>query len=295
MARFSYNQRYLDANGDPLAGGKLYFYESGTTTPKTTYSEVSQTTPNTNPVILDAGGLMSDVFFTGSVKLVIKDADDVQINVIDPVGGDTLSAAEVKTLYESNDDTNAFTDADETNVIDALDGATIPNATIAADDKVLFQDASDSDNLKQDDATSLVDLAGTLSYTGLANDESTGTKIEMVLANAGILNPYSAVVRHSNTSDRGILSGSTGNNADSAILGLSLNTGSITATTNVDVLLFGFVKNTSWSWTQGDPIYLSSTTGGISSTKPGSGYTCQVGIAVDTDIIFVNPGPAEAI
>ena len=48
---------------------------------------------------------------------------------------------------------------DETNVKAALDGATVTNATVAATDKILFQDASDSDNLKQDDAQTLANLA----------------------------------------------------------------------------------------------------------------------------------------
>lgn len=54
---------------------------------------------------------------------------------------------------------------DETNVKSALDGATITNATIAASDKILFQDADDSDNLKQDDAQSIANLfSGTVVY-----------------------------------------------------------------------------------------------------------------------------------
>jgi len=47
--------RFFDANGEPLSGGKLYSYQAGTTTPLATYSD-NETTPNTNPVILDANG-----------------------------------------------------------------------------------------------------------------------------------------------------------------------------------------------------------------------------------------------
>ena len=47
--------RFLDANGDPLSGGKLYTYLTGTSTPKATYSD-SGGTINANPVILDAEG-----------------------------------------------------------------------------------------------------------------------------------------------------------------------------------------------------------------------------------------------
>lgn len=47
--------RFLDANGAPLSGGKLYTYLTGTSTPKATYSD-SGGTLNANPVILDAEG-----------------------------------------------------------------------------------------------------------------------------------------------------------------------------------------------------------------------------------------------
>ena len=75
----------LDANGAPLSGGKLYFYATGTSTPKTTYSDAALTTPNANPVVLDAAGVPGDIFYTGSAKVVLKDANDVQLRVLDPV------------------------------------------------------------------------------------------------------------------------------------------------------------------------------------------------------------------
>lgn len=47
--------RFTDANGNPLSGGKLYTYRTGTSSPKASYSD-SAGTPNANPVILDAEG-----------------------------------------------------------------------------------------------------------------------------------------------------------------------------------------------------------------------------------------------
>lgn len=47
--------RFMDDDGNPLAGGKLYTYRTGTSTNKATYSDADGT-PNANPVILDADG-----------------------------------------------------------------------------------------------------------------------------------------------------------------------------------------------------------------------------------------------
>lgn len=84
--RFNPLAQYFDDNGDPLGGGKLHFYETGTTTEATTYSDEAETTANANPVILDAAGRQPDIFFTGQLKVVLKDADDVTIETADPVG-----------------------------------------------------------------------------------------------------------------------------------------------------------------------------------------------------------------
>jgi len=43
-------------DGTPLAYGLLYSYAAGTTTPQATYIDSTQTTPNTNPIVLNARG-----------------------------------------------------------------------------------------------------------------------------------------------------------------------------------------------------------------------------------------------
>jgi hypothetical protein len=68
-------QRFFDSNGLPLSGGKLYTYDAGTTTPKTTYSDRSGTA-NTNPVILDSNGYADVWIDSGYYKFVLKDSSD---------------------------------------------------------------------------------------------------------------------------------------------------------------------------------------------------------------------------
>lgn len=48
--------RAFDNNGNPLAGGLLYTYAAGTTTPQASYPSSSESTPNTNPVVLNFRG-----------------------------------------------------------------------------------------------------------------------------------------------------------------------------------------------------------------------------------------------
>ena len=79
----------------PLAGGLLYFYEPGTTTPKNTYSDNALSTANSNPVVLSASGVMSNVFLNGAYRVILKDKDGVQqwdrdsVNSIADIVGNT--------------------------------------------------------------------------------------------------------------------------------------------------------------------------------------------------------------
>lgn len=74
-------------NGEPLAGAKWYFYESGTLVPATVYSSAALDTPLTNPVIADAGGLFPNIFFDAALlyRGIQKDANDDTIRDIDPI------------------------------------------------------------------------------------------------------------------------------------------------------------------------------------------------------------------
>ena len=107
MARFGdLDTQYLDDAGNPLVNGKVYFYESGTTTLKNTFADVNLSIPNTNPVILTAAGRQPNIFFDGVAKAILTSNSDVQILVRDPVGetatdfGDEWVATKI---YGAND------------------------------------------------------------------------------------------------------------------------------------------------------------------------------------------------
>lgn len=69
-------QQFFDANGNPLVGGKLYTYQSGTTTPQATYTDYTGAYAHTNPVILDSRGEAEVYWLNSLYTVVLKDADD---------------------------------------------------------------------------------------------------------------------------------------------------------------------------------------------------------------------------
>ena len=77
----------FDSNGDPLSGGFVYTYEPGTTTAKTTYSDIDLTTANANPVELDSEG-EAEIYYSGTLKVILKTSggtDKWTIDNIPPV------------------------------------------------------------------------------------------------------------------------------------------------------------------------------------------------------------------
>ena len=83
--------QFIDANGNPLVGGKLYSYSAGTTTPLATYVDQTQTAANTNPVILDSRGEASVWLAVASYKLRLTDANNVEIWTVDNIVTDDVA------------------------------------------------------------------------------------------------------------------------------------------------------------------------------------------------------------
>lgn len=84
--------QFIDANGNPVVGGKLYTYAAGTTTPQVTYTDAAGTTPNANPVILDSMGMASVWLSGNSYKMVLKTSTDVELWTADNISADTTLA-----------------------------------------------------------------------------------------------------------------------------------------------------------------------------------------------------------
>jgi microcystin-dependent protein len=87
--------QFIDAAGAPLAGGKLYTYVAGTTTPQATYTDNTGSTPNSNPVILDARGEANVWLGEATYKFKLTDSTDVEIWTVDNISAPTTSLSPV--------------------------------------------------------------------------------------------------------------------------------------------------------------------------------------------------------
>jgi microcystin-dependent protein len=82
--------QFFDSNGTPLAGGLLYVYTAGTTTPATTWTSNSGAAANTNPIVFDAAGRTpAEIWVNGGVtyKFILYTATGVLIGSYDNIPG----------------------------------------------------------------------------------------------------------------------------------------------------------------------------------------------------------------
>jgi hypothetical protein len=81
---------FLDSEGIPLVGGKIYTYQAGSSTPLDTYTDYNGTIANTNPIILGTDGRTPDeiwLTYGYNYKFIIKDANNVTIQTLDNLYG----------------------------------------------------------------------------------------------------------------------------------------------------------------------------------------------------------------
>lgn len=160
-----------DDAGNPLVGGLLYTYASGTTTPKATYTSATLGTANTNPITLDARGEAAVWLGSGAYTMVLKTSagvtiwtqDGIQdtglatqiavddghsgslftnlqgyINYISASGTSLIgfiqrgANAVSRTLQSKNEELVTSADFGSTGVVQATDEAAIQNAAAAA-------------------------------------------------------------------------------------------------------------------------------------------------------------------
>ena len=83
--------QFFDANGAPLAGGLLYTYEAGSTTPLTTYTDSTGVSANTNPIVLDSRGEANVWLGADSYKFALYTSAGVLIWTVDNINGSNFA------------------------------------------------------------------------------------------------------------------------------------------------------------------------------------------------------------
>jgi len=88
LSPYGVGQQFFNDNGVPLAGGLIYTYQAGSSTPLVTYTDNGGTIANANPIVLDASGRTPQQIWllTGySYKFVLQNADAVLIQTLDNI------------------------------------------------------------------------------------------------------------------------------------------------------------------------------------------------------------------
>ena len=82
--------QFFDNDGNVLAGGKIYTYIAGSSTPKTTYTTSAGNIAHANPIILDSAGRVptGEIWLSaGLYKFVINTSSDTLIATYDNISG----------------------------------------------------------------------------------------------------------------------------------------------------------------------------------------------------------------
>jgi hypothetical protein len=87
--------QFIDAAGVPLAGGLLYTYAAGTTTPQATYTDSTGATANTNPVVLNARGEAGVWLGSSTYKFKLCDSNGTEIWTVDYISAPTSALSPV--------------------------------------------------------------------------------------------------------------------------------------------------------------------------------------------------------
>lgn len=152
-----------DRSNLPLAGGKVFSYDSGTTSPKVLYQDANKGSVHTNPLILDAQGTAL-AFGEGRYRLVIKDANDRTVYTRDEVlyQSDLSVSRETKSITGNYDllaaDEYIFANANTSSIV-----VNLPDVSANASKHYSIKKIDSTGNTVTLDASgsSLIDGAGT--------------------------------------------------------------------------------------------------------------------------------------
>lgn len=99
----------LSTTGSLLSGAKLTFFQAGTSTLQTVYTDRAQTVPHTNPVVADGNGVFAPIYLdeTLDYKVTLSTSADVELYTVDDFN-ESLTQTEIgKILFPQSDEEQA--------------------------------------------------------------------------------------------------------------------------------------------------------------------------------------------
>lgn len=162
IAPYAFFQEF-DNNGNVLAGGKLYTYESGTTTPKATYTSSDEATQNSNPVILDSSGRANVWLGVGAYTFALYTSDDVLVKTVSNITGESANqfAGDAHSI-STNTLVNEIYEGATIDCTASLTLSLVDAATAGAGFVISVKNSSSGNVTIDPDAAELVDGAATL-------------------------------------------------------------------------------------------------------------------------------------
>ncbi|WP_430614395.1 exo-alpha-sialidase [Acinetobacter baumannii] len=147
--------RFEDKCGHPLAGGSVFAFEVGTSTPKDTFKDADGTIPNTHPIKLDYRGEADIYLLSGRYRFVVYSCHGVKIYDVDNVG-EWLDPINAENVFDGNKNQHQI------------------NEEQAEKNIALSQEITDSVKNEQDRAL----LAETNLQTSISNESTRATDAE---------------------------------------------------------------------------------------------------------------------
>jgi hypothetical protein len=155
--------------------------------------------------------------------------------------------------------------------------------TIADGGGITFaQDITSTGNVILSDASSV-----SISTPLLANADHTVTGITAEMLAGGAIAQFDLVCVHTTTQE--VLEADASAYATARVIGIAPAAISDTATGTI--LLHGFIRDDTWTWTPGSTLYLSETAGAMTHTAPTTdgAFVQVVGVALSPDVVYINP------
>ena len=254
--------------------------------------------------------LFAGTGLTASSSVIGVDAAQTQITSVGDLGTGTIAAGfGVIDNGTSGIRTNTFT-AETSIVPDAASGATLGTTSlewghlyIGDDQKIYLGDGQDVSLEYDEDGTDQLRIAGDTIFEDnvnlgdaanlnigvplLAGTDHTTTGMTAQMLAGGAIAAFDLVCIHSTTQE--VVEADASAAATSRVIGIAPAAISDTATGTV--LLQGFVRDDTWTWTTGGALYLSETAGAMTHTAPTTdgAFVQVVGVALSPDVVYINP------